>query len=100
MKTTETLQLPGAERDQGGDEEEEEIFLSWLKVLPPLVQTGVGNATTSWGKDGQPTRNLGYYCCCSFIVISAKNSEEEAKPNTFSNFESIFDKLKVGWRDC
>lgn len=90
METTEMVQLLGAECDQGGDEKEQEVFLSWSKVLPPLVQTGDGNATTSWEKGEQPTRNLGYYCRCSVIVISAKSSEEGAKPDIFLNFESSF----------
>lgn len=68
-------QLLGAEWDRGGDEEEEMIFLPRLKVLPPLVRTGDGNATTRWDKDEQPKRIFGYYGCCCVIVISAVNKE-------------------------
>lgn len=66
METTEMQQLLGAECDQGEDEEEEKV-LPWSEVLPPLVRTGDGNATTRWDKDEQPRRNLGYYCRCSIL---------------------------------
>lgn len=49
METTEMLQLLGAECDQEEEvmKRRKRFFLSRWKVLPPLVQTGDGNATTS-----------------------------------------------------
>lgn len=89
MDTTETLPLTDAGCDQGGDEM---VFLSRSKVLPLLVQTGDGNATTCGDKDEQPERNLGYYCRRSviFCLNFFKGSDEGAKSNIFQTFESSF----------
>lgn len=78
------------------------LFLSWSKVLPPLGQTGDGNATTCWDKDEQPERNLGYYCRRSVIAVSAFSKVATKEPNQtfFKLLKALFNRLKMGWREC